>query len=189
MSGGVVENLGRTLENAFFARQDEEALERLRAAARQKSQREALSAASGITDAAVLDHLIELNIEPRTVAALSLVPLVLVAWADGSLDARERAAVLDAAHEAGLDRQAEAAALLEGWLASPPGRPIAAAWHEYVCALAAAATPAARGALQRETLGRARRVAEAAGGFLGLGKRVSDAEAKVLAELERAFSA
>lgn len=189
MSGGVVENLGRTLENAFFARQDEEALERLRVADRARSQREALSAASGITDTTVLDHLIDLNIEPRTLAALALVPLVLVAWADGALDAREKTAVLDAAHEAGIDRQAEAATLLTNWLAAPPGRPIAAAWHEYAAALSAAATPPTRAALQRETLGRARRVAEAAGGFLGLGNRVSEAEARVLAELERAFTA
>ena len=42
-------------------------------------------------------------------------------------------------------------------------------------------------ALRDDLVRRARQVAETAGGFLGLG-RVSDAEAKVLAELEKPFA-
>ncbi len=42
-------------------------------------------------------------------------------------------------------------------------------------------------ALRADLLGRARRVAEAAGGFLGLGRRVSAAEQAVLERLAAAF--
>jgi hypothetical protein len=42
--------------------------------------------------------------------------------------------------------------------------------------------------LKQDLLGRARGVAEAAGGFLGLGKRISSAEQAVLTELEQAFT-
>jgi hypothetical protein len=44
-----------------------------------------------------------------------------------------------------------------------------------------------REALRPDVLGRAREVAEAAGGFLGLGSKVSDDERRVLGELERAL--
>ena len=44
-----------------------------------------------------------------------------------------------------------------------------------------------RRAFKAEFLGRARSIAEAAGGFLGLGKKVSTPEQSVLDELDRAI--
>lgn len=187
MVHSVIEDRGRVLENAFFAHQDDMLLKRLREADRIASRKQALAAASGVTDDAVLAHWVDLDLSPQALVALALVPLVLVAWADGALDASEKAALRDAAHATGLDRQPEAAALLDGWLAAPPGTQMAEAWREYIRALAPTMTAEARAALRQETLGRARRVAEAAGGFLGLGSKVSEAEHRVLAGLEHAF--
>ena len=45
-----------------------------------------------------------------------------------------------------------------------------------------------KNALKRDLLGRARSVAEAAGGFLGFGSKVSQSEQAILDELEQAFS-
>lgn len=187
MSNSIVEQCGRVLENAFFAHQDEILLERLRARARDMERREVLAKASGITDEAVLQHWVDLGLTARSLAALSLVPLLLVAWADGSLDPKEAAAVQQAAQAGGLDASPEALALLNSWLAKPPARAMEQAWQEYVRALAPTMSAEAREALQRETIGRARRVAEAAGGFLGFGNRVSAQEAAMLAKLEAAF--
>jgi len=189
MDAGVLEQRGRVLEDAFFARQDEALLERLRERDRVAERKQALARASGVSDEMVLDHWVALNLGPATVAALAWVPLVLVAWADGTLDAAERKAVRDAAAEAGLAGHAEAMALLDAWLATPPGHLVEAAWQDYARAMAAKLPPEARAAMERETIGRARRVAEAAGGFLGLGlgSRVSAAEGAVLARLSAAF--
>ena len=55
-------------------------------------------------------------------------------------------------------------------------------------ALSAHLDQSSRGALKNELLGRARTVAEAAGGFLGLGNKISAEEARVLDELAAAFS-
>lgn len=187
MSEGILRERERALENVFFARQDEALLQKMREADRNTSRKAALAAASGVSNDAVLDQLAALNMEPQTLAALAMVPVVLVAWADGTLDPKERAAIHDAAREAGVSRSAEARALLDAWLSAPPSRELAEAWRSYVHAVAAKLTLDARATLRRETLERARRVAEAAGGFLGLGSRISEAEARMIETLGQAF--
>ena len=57
----------------------------------------------------------------------------------------------------------------------------------FIVDLCAELNEAERTELKNEILGRARSVAETAGGFLGLGKRVSPEEEVVLAELAKAF--
>lgn len=175
------------LEEAFFAEQDAILRRRLREADEVKARRDALASASGIKDAAVLDKLAAAGLTGETVAALSLVPLVLVAWADGEVDERERAAALSAAEEIGLSRDEPSHALLQGWLDRRPPQDLHAAWKAYAAALSATLDPMARRALRTGMMDRARYVAEAAGGFLGMGRRVSDAEQAVLDELGRAF--
>lgn len=175
------------LENAFFAKQDAILRRRLGEMDETKAKKQALSVASGIKDEAVLEELLALNITSATLAALSLVPLVVVAWADGSVDEKERSAALSSAEQSGLAKQDVSYQLFEGWLARKPPPELMAAWTEYVSALSATLTDGARRALRSELLGRARAVAEATGGFMGVGPRVSVAEKAVLDALERAF--
>jgi hypothetical protein len=177
----------KALEEEFFRRQEEKLIAKLRDEEQQREARRALSEASGISDDAVLDRLIQMGIGARTLAPLSLVPLVEVAWADGKLDPRERDAVLAAAKEAGLDPTSPGYGLLETWLSTRPDAHLQELWAEYTRSLCAALAPEDRAALRDEILGRARRVAEAAGGFLGLGSKVSRAEEQVLNELVKAF--
>ena len=63
-----------------------------------------------------------------------------------------------------------------------------AAWKDYIAGLREHLDAVAYEALERDVLGRAREVAAAAGGFLGLGNKVSESEEKVLAELRTSFS-
>ncbi len=121
-------------------------------------------------------------------AALSLVPLVEVAWADGTLDAKEQSALLAAAEQAGLSKDSASYRLLEEWFRERPSPKLLAAWKAYVAGLSRTLDVHAKHALKQDLLGRARVVAEAAGGFLGLGKRISSAEQAVLTELEQAFA-
>jgi uncharacterized membrane protein YebE (DUF533 family) len=55
----------------------------------------------------------ELWIRAETVAALSVVPLVEVAWADGALNAKERRAIVE---RAAIAPDSTEGALLEVWL-------------------------------------------------------------------------
>ena len=80
----ILRERGRSLEEEFFRREDARLKERLRGAAQRESAREALVRASGIKNPTVIDRLIALDVHPETVTALSLVPLVEVAWAEAA---------------------------------------------------------------------------------------------------------
>lgn len=188
MSNESLDDRRRALEEAFFAKQDAMLRRKLAEPAELRARKEAYSAVSGITDEAVLDALVKLDVTPETLAALALVPLVAVAWADGSIDAKERAAVLRAAGEGGLKPGAPGHAMLEGWLQAAPPAALVESWKGYIGAITAGMDHAARRALQAPVMDRAKQVALAAGGFLGIGMKVSDAEEKVLADLGRAFN-
>jgi hypothetical protein len=95
--------------------------------------------------------------------------------------------VLDAAEQAGTRAGSDAHKLLEGWLKEPPPPAVREAWVKYVQALIATLSSDDTALLKREVLGRARTVAEAAGGFLGVGAKVSRTEADALKRLEDAF--
>jgi hypothetical protein len=177
----------KALEDEFFQRQEKQLIEDLRKQAERVETRRELADVSGIEDEAVLDRLLAMGISARTLAPLSLVPMVVVAWADGALDTKEREAVLSAAREAGIDTSSPGYALLEDWLRSKPSPQLHQLWLDYTRLISQSMPAEDREALKQELLGRARRVAEAAGGFLGLGRKVSAAEERVLAELARAF--
>ena len=178
----------KALEDAFFANHNEQLKQKLQEANSARAKRDALRTASGIDDETVLDQLIALDIQSETVAALSLIPLLEVAWADGRMEVRERQAILTGAQTAGLQGGSASYQLLEGWLNQPPAPALFTAWQAYVKALVATLDVDAREALKVELLGRARAVAEAAGGVLGLGNRISRAEQARLTALEQAFA-
>jgi DnaJ-domain-containing protein 1 len=92
----------KALEEAFFANQNKTLLQRLRETDAARQKKAALAAASGISDDNVLEKLVALNIGSDTLTALSLVPIVKMAWADGAIDDKERKAALSAAAEIGL---------------------------------------------------------------------------------------
>jgi hypothetical protein len=176
------------LEEEFFARESAALLEKLKQQGRQKERRAALRDVLPNAEDAFLDHLIAMDIEPGTVLALTLVPLAAVAWADGAIDAKERAAVLKAAEERGVVPGSPARQLLERWLEHQPGPRLIDTWKRYARGLWGTFDDAQRKLVRERTIEMARGIAEQTGGFLGLGSKVSPAERAVLEELERALS-
>ncbi|MCP5056649.1 MAG: MMPL family transporter [bacterium] len=145
-----------------------------------------LTADASLGDEALHASLRALGIHEQTLRALGLIPLVQVAWADGQLDARERAAILDAAQSLGLDQDAQSLELLSEWLAGPPDESLFHAWRGYVEALLTQLSIEGRVRLEETVLVRARSVAQAAGGVAGL-RRVSRSEELVLERLAVVF--
>ena len=184
----ILRDRGKSLEDEFFRREDQRLLTRLAELKKAEASREALAKASGITNPAVLDRLLALGVHAETVAALSLVPLVEVAWADGKLDPRERQTIVEHLPDAGITPGTAAYALVEAWLERRPERKLLDAWTQLVQAICEQFSAAEASRLQSDLLDRARKVAGASGGVMGIGSRVSSAEAAMLQQLERAFA-
>jgi hypothetical protein len=178
----------RFLEEEFFKKQEKALLERMHAAQAQQTRRDALAQAAGVTDAAVLDKLLVLGIDADTLLAMRLVPVVVVAWADGALDNRERQAMTASLAKAGMASDSPAAQMVTHWLQSPPPPALLDAWQAYIASLCAQLSATERESLRTSVLGQARAVAEATGGFLGFGSKVSQAEETMLQTLARAFA-
>ena len=175
------------LEEVFFARQTLDQLKHMREEKIAAMEREELSQASGITQKEILDELRQTGIKPESLAALSLIPLVKVAWADGELDAKEKDAILQAIHKEGISKDSPSYEMLETWISKEPNEDLYKAWVDYVGALSHALDGKSFVTLRDEILGFAHKVAEASGGFLGLGSKTSSVEQAALDSLKKAF--
>lgn len=178
----------KTLVDAFFFEQDQQLLKVFRERLEKMDRRAQLAHVCGISDEAVLDRLIELDIGPEVLAAIEVVPLVFVAWADGKVQAEEREAIIAAAAAAGIQPQDARYPLLEHWLQIRPAAEMIEAWRHYVNGLCLRLERSEIEELKHVVLDPVRKVAHAAGGFLGFGNKMSAAERTVLGTLERAFA-
>ena len=177
---------GTALENSFFAKENARLLEKLKKKDAEAAKRQAFKEIANIDSVELVDALIELEITPGAMAALSVVPLVAVAWADGEIQAKERQAILKAAEEGGIEIGSENHELLENWLSHKPGPDLLATWKHYAQELEARLDTVVGNELKERLMTRTTKIAKAAGGFLGLGA-ISKAEQAVLDELEHAL--
>lgn len=177
----------RALEDAFFRDRDNELLERLKLEMEAEDSHRHLAQVSGILDEKLIASLVKTGVRADTLAALSLIPLVEVAWSDGAISPEERNAVLAAAAENGVPTGSASHELLSRWLVERPDVRLVNAWKDYVGALKKAMPPDAVASLKSQLVARCQRVAASAGGFLGMGKKVSQTEQATIEQLARAF--
>jgi hypothetical protein len=177
----------RTLENAFFLKEDAKIIARLKELRKLQETKEALAKVTGIQNEAVLQKLVDLDIRPETAVSLSLVPLVEVAWADGRISEKEKQAVLTATAKLGWAKGSTDYELLDRWLTHKPDPNLLEAWTHYVQDLCSRINEQKRNNLKAFLIDHARQVAQASGGILGLGDKISKAEDAVLDKLSAAF--
>lgn len=175
---------GQGLARAFFTGANAPLLAELRKKTDVEQEREALREAVGLKDETFLRRLQALGVRPEAAVALVMVPLVLVAWGDGTLDAKEREAILGAARQRGIGAERIAGELLKNGLASKPDPKLFSTWTAYARRLWGRFTADERWAMRENLLRSARQVAEATGGLFGFGSKVSAGERKVLQEIE-----
>jgi hypothetical protein len=122
-------------------------------------------------------------------ALLELIPLVEVAWADGSVSIRERDVILAAALRRGFTYGDPAYRQFVAWLAvEPPDAIFRASLRALVAALLRLPSSVQRDDCQRRLLDGCQRVAEVAGGICFVGDRVSRAERRALASIADALA-
>jgi len=188
MSLDHLENQRNLLEEEFFLVRDRELLEKMREEKMKSEAIDNLAAVSGIGDRELLEELHELGIGSETLSALALLPLVEVAWADAFLDKKERAIILDLVAAEGIKKGSSAYGMIESWLKKRPKEEVRQAWKHYAGALGKVLKEPLRTRLVQQILGKSKKVAEASGGFYGVGKKTSQVEQLVLAEMEAAFN-
>lgn len=179
--------LAKNMEDLFFFEREKKLTEARRRLELMQETKENLSAVSGITDEAVLQRLVELDIRPDILTTLLMIPLVEIAWADGELHDNERQALWDSLNKEGMHNRQVDPAILQAWLKQRPSPELFEAWEHYIQALSRQLSSSERQTLKEDVMADARRVAEAAGGFLGFGT-VSQAEQEMLDKLEAAFN-
>lgn len=177
----------RAPEGEFFRRPDTPPTARRSTEEERRQARAALAEASHIRDDALLDQLMSLGINADTLIALSLVPLVEVAWADGRVEDAEKRRIVEAARAGGLAETSVGYRLLETCLSKRPPKQLTKMWKEYIKSVCATLSLDEREALKTELLRQARSVVEAAGTVTGLRPEVSTKEEVSLAEIAAAF--
>ena len=175
------------LEDEFFHRVDQELIERMRQQHDREVDEDALTIATGISDRSLLDELINLKITSESLIAFSLFPAIYVAWADGHVEVAERKAVLKAAGQLGVIPESVAFELLQSWLNTKPSTQLFRAWVDFIHALRPTLSVKGFRELHEGVIGRARKVAGAAGGILGIHK-VAQSEQAAIEKLHTVFA-
>jgi len=183
----VLKKQAKDLEETFFAKENERLLRDLRQKAKVDEKRKALSAVVKSKDPKIIDHLLELGVGPESILAVGLVPLAAVSWADGRLDDKERKAILKAASERGVEPGSANYTMLEVWLKEKPNQQLMDAWKNYARGIWEQLTDSEKVLMRQSIVGKAREIAEAAGGFLGVAS-ITPQEKALLEDMEKVLS-
>jgi hypothetical protein len=177
------------LDRVFQAGREIHLRDRLRNRRTPQLEPERLSEICGLKSRNALSLLSEQQSHPECLAALMLVPVLLVIWADRKIMDWERGEILDAAEAAGIEFDAPAFQLLGHWLKHRPDKALQNAWKQYVRELCLAFSVEDRDRLSEQILRPARHAAEASGRVLGSRFRPWRREWRVLRSLAKAFDA
>ena len=182
-------DIRRTREDHYFLKQEQQLLEEMR----RKSARDAeilrLMESFGIREPELVHELADAGFDIETFRLLYFVPLVQVAWSDGGVSPRETDQVLGIAGLHGIKAGSAAHERLVAWLTERPSDQFFQACLRGISAmLRHRPTPEAQ-ALSRDLVWHCTRIASAAGGFLGLGSRISREEELMLTQLTKELDA
>ena len=186
MTTDIFHKREQALENDFFRQVDNELLRQMKKNTESVRNRNELAVATGITDDHVLDELIDLGINSDTVLALWVFPLVWVAWSDGQIDQQQRQEILNSASDLGHHEATASYKLIESWLDFKPGADLKKAWKDYMGFICESLSKEARLAIQRDSIKRVRKLAEAATYRYGF-DIVERAQESAIRELEQCF--
>jgi hypothetical protein len=178
---------GRSQEAEYFRRRDQELLDRARELEAVTARRKQLAAALGIEDDAIVQKLAELGFDAGTAPLLDLVPAIQVAWADGSLPARERAEIERMLERPGIKEAAHLGSrMVTEWLGRQPGGDLYRFATDALKLRLARLDPDTRKRLVNTIIEDCNTVAAASGGVFGIGAH-SNAESERIRELAKAL--
>jgi len=169
-------------EEKYFRVVDAEARRNLRQSLEDNAR--ALEEAARIADAvdtddtAIAEQIRKLGFTGESARVFDLLPLVHVAWADGSVQAAERKEIMRVVEKRGLGPDSEGAKVLAALLDEAPPETFMRKSREILRVLLARSEGRADDIVEL-----CMKVAAASGGFLGLGERIDDDERTLIAEI------
>lgn len=137
----------------------------------------------GADDAAIIEGIRALGFDDDTARVLDLLPLIHVVWADGSVDRRERARVMNVLVQRGIPEDSQAWLLVESLLEERPSEEFLEETLKVLHAINDKSPSKGDGVVDL-----CMTVAEASGGFLGLlGDPISREEKEAIAKIASAL--
>jgi hypothetical protein len=177
----AIRERGRSLEDDYFRKKDRELVEKMRRAGVAEELRKGLSASSGLQDPELIAELEALGFTPDTVMLLPFVPIVQMAWAEGSVSDAERKLITQLARSRGITEGSVADGTLTDWLDRKPSPDLYD--RRMRLARAVLAAPLREGALTADDLVKyCEEVAAASGGIFGINK-ISAEERQMLSAI------
>jgi uncharacterized tellurite resistance protein B-like protein len=169
---------GKVLEEAFFYQVDRELNELLSKRLHREEKIQLFADATGIRSQKHLELLADSGFELSTLHFV-WVPLILVAWADGNAEKLEKEAIAAILASKGISQETICRVIAHDWFRKKPAEELWELWAEFSAATSASLNPAIYNELIDEIVRLCRRVADASGGFMGLGK-ISATETQVI---------
>lgn len=158
-------------EEKYFKKQEldlREAKRReLEKAAREAAERRKVADQLRTENEAVIDRIRELGFDGDTARVLDVLPLIHVAWADGNVTTKERTSIFQLLESRGIASDSEAWILVETLLEKRPSADFLDETLHLLRDMGGHETDIVQLCLQ---------VADASGGFFGLGDKISDSE-------------
>jgi hypothetical protein len=178
----------RAREDEYFRRRDRELIDKMRQTSEAEEARQGLEAASGLRDPELLQELQALGFTPDTVILLPLVPIVQVAWAEGSVTDAERALIVKLVRERGVGPGSPADDQLTAWLTERPSEDVFARATRLIRAMLDEPGAAGPKVAVDDLLRHCEEIASASGGVLGF-RKISSEERALIKQIEETLKA
>lgn len=176
-------------EDAYFKQleieQRRKLREKLEQSAKDLAEKEAIADSVNTDDLELAERVKALGFSGESARVFDLLPLVHVAWADGSIQKKERAAILGVLEKRGIAAGSEGFVLIESLLEERPSDDYMNQSLDVLKALLGRGEGNTPNAIVDLCI----QVAAASGGFLGLGDRVNDEEKELIAQISVALGA
>jgi hypothetical protein len=176
----------RSQEEEYFHKREQELIAKMRQRGADEANRKQLAERTGIGDETLLQELQAAGYTSETVVLVDLLPMVQVAWADGSISTRERDVIVEKARGRAVEQGSEADRKLTAWLTERPAEEAFDTALRAMSAMLQAQSQNEREARSQDLLSSCTNIASASGGVLGFGK-VSDEEQALLDRIKRAL--
>jgi len=180
------------MEEDYFRKQEKELVEKMQTDKTRESECLEMASSLGAAEADIVNALQKLGYTPAILPLLYLVPIIQVAWAEGSVSKHERQLILEAADVRGIKFGSTAYECLTEWLNVRPTEEFFERTLRVISAQLKTLPPELCESSKRDLVSYCAKVAEASGGligFLGSSHRICTEErvllARVAAELER----